>query len=168
MVYAGESCIEYLPIKHKFIFVQAGVSCKWANDTQCFLLEHFDAIYHSPSQIYHSALPLSPSSSWIHKCYSEELSGEVGVVKGLPVEWGICFRTVILDSSGATSLAAWEDTIAVGLGSGEIITLNATTGSQTVILSGHVADYMESLTFSSDGISLVSGGCDTAIKLWDL
>ena len=90
------------------------------------------------------------------------------MVKGLPVEWGACFRTVILDSSGAASLAVWKDTIAVGLGSGDIITLNATTGSQTAILSGHTAGYVGSLTFSSDGVSLVSGANDRVVILWDV
>jgi len=129
-------------------------------------LEHFEAICHSPSQIYHSALPLSPSSSWVRRCYSTELSGEVEVVKGLPAEWRACFRTVIFDSD-PLALASWKDIIAVGLVSGEIIILNGTTGSQTAILSGHT-DHIRSLTFSSDGTSLVSGSYDGAVKLWDV
>ena len=34
---------------------QMGLPCKWINDRQSFLLEHFDTIQNSPSQIYHSA-----------------------------------------------------------------------------------------------------------------
>ncbi|KAF9648432.1 hypothetical protein BDM02DRAFT_3115476 [Thelephora ganbajun] len=65
-----------------FTLIQAGVSCKWINDSQCFLLEHFDTIKNYPSQIYHSALLFYPSSSWLSKCYSTELSHKVKVVKG--------------------------------------------------------------------------------------
>jgi len=148
------------------ISFQVGVSCKWANDSQHLLLEHFDTICYSPSQIYHSALPLSHSSSLVRKCYGEELSGEVKVVMGLPVEWGDCFRTVIFHTA-AMGLASWKDTIAVGLSSGKIITLNGSIGSQTAILSGHT-DWVRSLAFSSDGGSLVSGGHDMVIKLWDV
>ena len=79
------------------MFVQAGVLCQWTNDSQCFLLEHFDTINNSPSHNYHSALPFSPSSSWLHKCYSEEISPMVKVVKGLPAEWGMCSHIVSLD-----------------------------------------------------------------------
>jgi len=41
------------------------------------------------------------------------------------------------------------------------------TGSQVAILSGHT-NHVRSLTFSSDGASLVSGGSDKTIKLWDV
>ena len=166
MVYAGRLCIEQLLRKHRFTFVQAGVSIEWANDSQHLLLENFDAIHHSPSQVYHSALPLSPSTSWVCKCYGKELSGEVKVVKGLPLEWGTCFRTVRFDNT-TLSLASWKDIVVVGLGSGEIITLNGTTGSQTAILSGHTGN-VRALAFSLDGGLLASGGDDNTIVLWDV
>ena len=128
-------------------------------------MEHFDTICNSPSQIYHSALPFSPSSSWLHECYSTELSQEVKVVKGLPAEWGICFRTVTFDDS-TDCLACWRDTIAVGLRS-HIIILDGITGSQAAVLSGHDG-LVRALTFSSDGTSLASGGHDTTVRLWDV
>jgi len=74
-------------LKPAFTFIQTGVPCKWTNDSQRFLLEHFDKIHGSSSQIYHSALPFAPSSSWLCKHYSTELSKEIKVVKGLPVGW---------------------------------------------------------------------------------
>src|SRR5882757_1974153 len=118
-----------------FTLVQTGDSCKWTNDGQHLLLEHFDAISKSPSQIYHSALPFTPSSSWLRECYSAELSHEVKVVKGLPAEWRECSRTVSFGND-PMALSYWNNTIAVGLES-NIIILNATTGSQVAALSGH-------------------------------
>ena len=145
---------------------QAGVESQWTNDGQRFLLENFDTIQASPSHIYHSALPLSPSSSWLHKHYSAGLSFTVKAVKGPSAEWGVCSRTVLLDSFTQT-LSFWNKIIAVGSRHGDIIILNAVTGSRTAILSGHTAE-VNTLTFSLDGTSLVSGSDDRTVKLWDL
>jgi WD40 repeat protein len=174
-----------------FIYlVQAGTSCQWVNDSQRLLLEHFDEIHNSPSQIYHSALPFSPPSSWLHKCYAAELSGEVKAVRGLPAEWGACSRTAELKSR-PLALACWKDTIAVGLESNDIIILNKITGSQVAVLSGvrspaFLSDWtppppgsgdkglfghtneVASLAFSPDGTSLFSGSVDKTLKLWDI
>jgi len=129
-------------------------------------LEHFDIICNSPSHIYHSALPFCPSSSWLHKFYSAELLQGVQVVKGLPAEWGTCLRTVSLDSS-PWDLSYYNNTIAVGSWGGDIIILNAITGSQTAVLSGH-PKLVFSVAYSPDGVSLVSGSLDKTIKHWDV
>ena len=120
-----------------------------------------------PPHIYHSALPFSPSPSWLHKYYATELSQEVRVVRGLPGDWGTCSRTASFDDDTILSLAHWKDTIAVGLGSCNIITLNAITGSQIAILSGHTG-WVRSLAFSLDGVLLLSGSGDETVKLWDV
>jgi len=138
----------------------------WINDSQRFLLEHFDIIHNSPSQLYHSALPFCPSSSWLCQCYSLELSQEVKIVKGLPAEWGMCSRTVQLNDI-PRSISYWDNTVAVGSDNKDILILDTITGSQTAVLSGHT-DKVESVTFSSDGTSLVSGSEDKTVKLWDV
>ena len=149
-----------------FMFIQVGIPCKWINDSKHLLMEHFDVIHNSPSQIYHSALPFCPPSSWLCKHYSAELSLRVRVVKGLPVEWGACFCTVSIGDL-TLSLSYWNNTVAVGFGSGNIIILDAITGSQVAILPGHTG-WVRSLAFSSDGRSLVSGSHDTTVKFWDM
>jgi len=90
----------------------------------------------------------------------------VKVVKGLPAEWGMCSRTVLLHKVPYT-LSYWKNTVAVGLKSGDIIIFNTITGSQTAVLSGHT-DGVNSLTFSLDGKSLISGSDDKTVKLWDI
>jgi WD40 repeat protein len=129
-------------------------------------LEHIDVIRGSPSEVYHYALPFSPSSSWLRECYSAELSREVKVVRGLQAEWGTCSHTVSLEHL-PEALTRWEDLIAVGLQSGDITILDAIAGIRTSILPGH-ADCVRSLAFSSDGRFLVSGSNDKSIKHWDI
>jgi WD40 repeat protein len=165
MVCFSKYCPDHL-LGHVLIVIQAGVLCKWTNDAQRFLLEHFDTIHDSPSQIYHSALPFCPSSSWLHKYYGAELLNGVKIVRGLPAEWGTCSRTVA-SRFQPLAISYWNNTVAVGLSSGDIHYLNAITGSQAAVLSGH-SDWVRSVTFSSDGVLLASGSDDKTIKLWDV
>jgi len=154
-------------LRHIFTYLtQASVSCTWTNDSQRILLEHFDAILDSPSHLYYHALPFSPSSSWLHECYTAELLQVVKVVKGLPVEWEVYSRTVLLNNVPQT-LSCWNNTVAVGTSDRDILILDAITGGQTAVLPGHTS-MVKSLTFSSDGTSLVSGSHDNTVKLWDM
>ena len=165
-MYVGE-CYVGFSLRSGFIIpTQAGISCTWTNDSQRILLEYFDIIHNSPSQLYHSALPLSPSSSLLHKFYGAEFSKGVKVVKRLPEEWSVCFRTV-LSEYRLLAISYWNNTIAVGSTHRDIIILDAITGSQIAVLSGH-GNQVNSVAFSSDGILLVSGGNDRTVQLWDV
>jgi len=88
------------------------------------------------------------------------------VVKGLQAKWGTCSRTVAYNRH-LYSLACWNNLIAAGVGSGDIILLDAITGIQTSILPGH-ADWVRSVVFSSDGKFLISGSDDKTVNLWDV
>ena len=84
-----------------------------------------------------------------------------------PTQWGICIRTV-LHIGGALALACWNNNIATTCPTVyDIIILDALTGSQTAVLSGHT-NCISSLTYSLDGTYLVSGSNDKTIKLWDV
>jgi WD40 repeat protein len=167
MVCNGELHVKDLSLP-MLIFIQTGVPCKWTNDGQHFLLEHFDMICESPSQIYHSALPLCPSSSWIPKYYSAEPSQVVKLVKGFYTKWGTCTRTITFNET-PQAISYSNKTIAVGFwcSCDNIIILNAITGSQTAVLSGHT-NRVGALVFSSDGRLLVSGSDDKTVMLWDM
>ena len=88
------------------------------------------------------------------------------MVKGLQDQWGACSRTASFSGTPG-ALACWKDLIAVGFDSGNITILDAVTGIQKSVLSGHT-DWVGALTFSSDGMFLVSGSDDKAITLWDI
>jgi len=88
------------------------------------------------------------------------------VVEGLSAEWGMCSRTVLLGNS-VLSLSYWNNTIAAGSENRGIFILDAITGTQTAVLPGHTG-VVGSVTFSSDGTSLVSGSWDKTVKLWDV
>jgi len=142
--------------------VQTGAPCKWTSDSKHFILENFDIIQNSPSQVYNFALTLCPSSSWLH----EYCVANVKVVGGLS-EWGACIRTVLFGNDHTETLAYCNNTIATGFTWQDIIIFDALTGSQTAVLSGHTG-YVRSLAFSLDGTLLVSGSNDNTIKLWDV
>jgi len=148
------------------ISIQTGVPDKWTIDSKHFILENFDTIHKSPSQIYHSALTLCPSSSWVHQCYTPKFPPKVRVMVG-PVEWGACTRTVFCNNNHTRTLAYWNNAIATGYPGDDITIFDALTGSQTIVLHGHGGS-VYSLAFSSDGILLVSGSLDRTIKLWDV
>ena len=121
-------------------------------------------IHDSPSHIYHSALPLLPSSSWLRKYYEAEAAGGVRVLMGLPDRWDTCSRTILLEGE-PTAFAYWGDIMAVGLES-NVVLLDAIKGSRTSVLCGH-RDTIRSLAFSKDGTLLVSRSNDKTVKLWD-
>ena len=146
------------------MFIQTGAPCKWTIDAKWFILDSFDMIRESPSEIYNTALALCPPSSWLYKHYLTRAT-RVKMVVG-PTGWGACIRTASC-SRYSLALACWKDTIAAGDIPKAIVMYDVLTGSQIAILSGHT-DYVRSLVFSSDGTLLVSGSDDKTIKLWDI
>ena len=148
------------------IFIQAGVSCKWTNESQRLILLNFDVIRDYPTSIYHDAIPFSPSSSSLHKWYTAASLQTVEVVKGRPDKWGTCSRVISFDHFPEV-LACHKEIVMVGLSSGDIIALDAITGTRGSVFLGHT-DGVTSLAFSLDGKLLASGSKDNTVSLWDI
>ena len=163
--YLSVSCMEHVS-KLVFTYPQIGVSCKWTSESQRFILLHFDEICRSPARVYRYLLSLCPSSSWLHDWYTAESIQGVKVVNGRPDKWGACSRIVSFDYY-PKAIASHKDMVVVGLSSGDIIILDAITGTRRSALLGHV-DGVVSLAFSLDGTLLVSGSKDDTVKLWDI
>ena len=163
--YLSVSCVWYLK-KRMLMRIQAIGPCEWTSESQRFILLNFDTICDSPTSTYNDALPFFPPSSWLHKCYTTGSLQAVRVVKGCPGKWETCFRVVSFDHFPAV-LACHKDIVAVGLSSGDIIILDAITGTRRSVFSGHT-DGVLSLAFSPDGTLLASGSKDNTIKVWDI
>ena len=88
------------------------------------------------------------------------------MVRGRPDEWGTSSRVVPLEHC-PEALVYWKDIVVVGLRSGDIVILDAITGSRKSLLSGHT-NSVSSLSFSQDGILLISGSRDCTINVWDI
>ena len=147
-------------------FCQTGISTSdRVDDSERLLLGYFDVIRDSPSHIYHSALPLLPSSSWVRKCYGADASGKVRVVMGLPDKWDTCSRTMMFEDE-LTACLHWGDTIAIGLGC-NVVFLDVITGIRTSVLCGHKSS-IRCLASSQDGTLLLSGSLDKTARVWDV
>ena len=147
------------------MFVKTGFPCKWTTDSKRFILDNFNVIQDCPARMYNVA-PVFCPPSWLHECYSSEFSCRIKVVVG-PAQWGTCIRTVF-NIAYPHALTCWNNNIAaVGPTLQDITILDALTGSQTAVISGHT-DCIISLVYSSDGTFLVSGSDDKTIKLWDV
>ena len=155
-----------VPLNPVLMSVQSGAPCKWTTDSKRFILDNFDTIQDCPARMYNVAPIFCPPSSWLHGCYSSEFSHRIKAVVG-PAQWEVCIRTV-LHVGDTSPIAYWSNHIATpGPTLNDIIILDALTGSQTATLSGHT-NWVTSLTYSLDGIFLVSGSSDNTIKLWDV
>jgi WD40 repeat protein len=87
-------------------------------------------------------------------------------VKGIPAEWGACYRTVSLETwSSRPSHAKQHHCSWFGLW--EIIVLDAITGSQAAVLSGHT-DCLMSVVFHQMGNYLYLEVIDKTVRLWDV
>ena len=141
-------------------------ACVQTDDSERFILAHFDVIRDSPSHIYHTALTLSPSTSWLRDCYKDEIVKGVRVLMGLPDNWDICSRAVFIE--GRPSAFAYRGSvIAVGT-EFETQVFDSTTGSMIAKMLEPTFDAISSLAFSLDGTLLVVG-CDGGFfTLWDV
>ncbi|KAI0089739.1 WD40-repeat-containing domain protein, partial [Irpex rosettiformis] len=68
----------------------------WATDGYKFILYAFDPITISVAHIYHSALPLLPTSSLLRKQHADDLVGEAKIVLGADESWTKLVRTIQL------------------------------------------------------------------------
>ncbi|KAF9784575.1 hypothetical protein BJ322DRAFT_852578 [Thelephora terrestris] len=128
-----------------------------ATDCLRFVTEFFEVISESASHIYHSALPLAPTSSIIRKLYSQQVSSVARVVTGTPTSWDLC--TAIAGATSEPRHAIWSPCgqyVAASLDS-EIEVRDSTTleMSYTLKLPGFKGFHPHFLAFSPEGHLLI-------------
>ena len=128
-----------------------------ATDFLCFVTEFFEVISESAPHIYHSALPLAPTSSIIQELYRQQIFSVGKVVTGIPTSWDSCMAisaaTFRLHDAIWSPCGQW---IAAGLGS-VIEVWDSTTLKISYILKppGLEDHYPDHLAFSPDGHLLI-------------
>jgi len=121
----------------------------------------------SAPHIYHSALPLSPPTSIIHKLYEPHARPFVRVVRGLPISWKSSVATVYHDARVET--AAWSPCnrfVAVALDYSAEVLDGATL--ERLYTFKHPWDGTSLLCFSPDSRLLTRLNDKLDLTSWDL
>ena len=108
--------------------IQASPTLDLVNDFSRFTIGFFEVISTSATHIYHSALPLSPRTSTVHKLYGPYAHPLAKVVQGIPMSWEPVVATV--RHHDRVTAAAWSPCsryIAVSCSSPTIEILDAET-----------------------------------------
>jgi len=128
---------------------------KISGDCLRFVTEFFEVISQSGPHIYHSALQLSPQSSFVRKSYGQYVSSPaLRVVTGIPASWDSC--TASAGAATKVHRAVWSpcgQLVAAG-SVGRIDVRDPITLEIVSILkpSNDLIEYVpESLDFSPDG-----------------
>ena len=69
-------------------WIQASPTLDLVNDYSRFVIGSFEVISTSAPHIYHSALPLSPQTSIVHKLYQQYTRPLASIVRGSQISWG--------------------------------------------------------------------------------
>jgi len=137
------------------------------NDCLRFVIAFFEVIDASAPHIYHSALPLSPPTSIVHKLYEPHAHPFVRVARGLPISWKSAIATVYHDAMVET--AAWSPCgrfVAVApLYSVEV--LDAVT-LEPLHTFKHPRDRTRWFSFSPDSRLLTRFNAKLELTSWDL
>lgn len=137
-------------------------------DYSRFVITFFGVISTSAPHIYHSALPLSPRTSIIHKLYHQYDRPLARVVRGLPNSWGPIIATAYRDDFGGS--ATWSPCsrfIALAK-SGIVEVLDAVT--LQLLLSAFESSpgsHAQRLSFSPNSY-LITQSSAKNINTWDL
>ena len=149
--------------------IQTSPTLDLVNDYFRFVIGFFEVIGASAPHIYHSALPLSPTMSMVHRLYKSYAHPLAKIVRGLPISWEPTVVTTTCDTR--VTGAAWSPCgrfIAVAcVGSKVTVVLDAATLEQLKILESP-QDSSQWLSFSPDSRSLTMFTSKGELASWDL
>ncbi|KAG8958916.1 hypothetical protein FRC03_008700 [Tulasnella sp. 419] len=138
------------------------------NDGQRLLLQYFDPIQLSASQIYCTALAFMPQSA-LFTAYESSLDHSVKLITNRESSWNPCMRTLTEHANRVTSVALSSDSTHIVSGSWDksVCIWDAATGSLVKKLEGH-DDFVTSVAWSHDSSLVVSGSWDKSVHIWDM
>lgn len=129
-----------------------------ATDCLRFVTEFFEVSSESAPHIYHSALPLAPTSSIIRKLYGQHISSAVRIVTGVSPSWDSC--TAIAGGELSSCHAIWSPCgqyIATGSGQDVHVHDSTTLEVSYTLKFSRPGDDPKFLAFSPDGHFLICG-----------
>ncbi|KZP30683.1 WD40 repeat-like protein [Athelia psychrophila] len=133
------------------------------HDCERLIREFFPVISTAWAHVYDTALPFSPQSSALRKCYSPQIK-----VMGGPKKWNVCLLIIEGHSGVVLSVLYSPDGNRIASGSTDrtIRLWDAISGAHLNTLEGHSRS-VYSVVFSPDGAIIASGSEDKTIRLWD-
>ena len=147
--------------------IQASLTLDLARDCARFTITFFSVISSSAPHIYHSALPLSPQTSIIHKMYKHHASPFFRVVQGLPVSWEPIVATAYLsDFKNEVVWSPCNKFIAVA-NHQSVEVIDSVTLSRLGIFQHSLNATLQQLAFSPDSCCLTLFASKSIIS-WDL
>jgi len=150
-------------------WTQTSPALDLVNDFFRFVIAFFEVIDTSAPHIYHSALPLSPQTSIIHKLYKPYAHPLARVVQGLPVSWEPIVTTIRYhDHVGRVTWSPCNRYIGVSLyPPARVVVLDAVTLKQLHTFESQ--GYGQWLSFSPDSRALTHFNEDHNGHItWDL
>ena len=136
------------------------------DDAHKFLQVNFELIKQYPLQMYDFAHVWIPQTSLMHERYAPTLGQTPQVLFGLPESWQRLVH-VIRHASVVYSVTFSPDGSRLASGSDNVVRIwNTATGELEDELEGH-ADGVESVAFSHNGHSIVSGSRDGTVRIWN-
>ena len=152
-------------IDQKQVHVPTSDLHRLAEDHLQFTRNFFLLIRQSAPHIYHSALPLSPSSSAPHSTIIPEKSLLTGFY-GRPETWGAVIQTIQSPSTKFTDMAAFGCWIAAACSDGVVRIYDAVSGGLKQSL--RPADPVKAVRGLPDGSALFCTHHGNSVTLWDL
>ena len=139
-----------------------------ATDCLRLSMHFFHPIQQCAQQVYHSALPLSPTSSPLRKYYLQSFTGEqlsrVTVFSGAPDTWGSLLRTINISPRQLTCIATSVQNIIAACG-GAVNIYDAVTGALRQSL--HTSEVVTKIQGSPDG-SILFFAHSSSATMWDV
>ena len=128
-------------------------------------MHFFHPIQQSASHIYHSALPLLPTSSPFDSRTFLERTRIVGF-HGRPDAWGVVVRTIVASYKPSTYVTTFGHNIAIACHDGTVAIYDSVTG--VLRLSLNPTDPILAMNGSKDGSMLFCAHQRPSVTLWDI